>query len=84
MPKSLHSERHQALALALAEQRRRKGLTQAQVAAALGRRQPFIANIESGQRRVDVVELLEIAAVIDLDVPALISHLAEKPLRHGH
>lgn len=75
MPKSLHSERHQALALALAEQRRRKGLTQLQVATALGRQQPFIANIESGQRRVDVVELLDIAAVIDLDVDALIASL---------
>ena len=79
MPKSLHSERHQALALALAEQRRRKGLTQAQVAAALGRRQPFVANIESGQRRVDVVELLDIAAVLDLDVVALLSSLAKQP-----
>lgn len=84
MPKSLHSERHQALALALAEQRRRKGLTQAQVAAALGRKQPFVANIESGQRRVDVVELLDIAAVIDLDVAALILSIAQKPVKQGN
>ena len=52
-------ERHMMLAAALAEARRAKGLTQAQVAAALGRRQPFIANIESGERRVDLVELLD-------------------------
>jgi hypothetical protein len=41
------------------------------VAKSLGRHQSFIANIESGQRRVDLVELLDIASVIGLDVPKL-------------
>jgi transcriptional regulator with XRE-family HTH domain len=63
------------LAAALAEARRAKGMTQAQVAAALGRRQPFIANIESGERRVDIVELLDLAAIVDLDLDGLIGEL---------
>ncbi|WP_137933572.1 helix-turn-helix domain-containing protein [Mesorhizobium comanense] len=75
MPKSLHSKRHLMIAAALAEQRRSKGLSQAQVAKALGRHQPFIANIESGQRRVDLVELLELAEIIDLDVLALVKQV---------
>ena len=75
MPKSVHSERQQTIATALANQRREKGLTQAKVAEALGRHQPFIANIESGERRVDLVELLDIAEVIDLDVEALVRKL---------
>jgi len=75
MPKSVHSERHMMVAAALAEARRAKGMTQAQVAAALGRRQPFIANIESGERRVDLVELLDLSSIIDLDVEALIGQL---------
>lgn len=60
------------IAAAIAEQRRAKGLSQAVVAQALGRHQPFIANIESGERRVDVVELIDIAAVIGLDVSELV------------
>jgi transcriptional regulator with XRE-family HTH domain len=63
------------IAAALASHRRDKGLSQAQVAKALGRHQPFIANIESGERRVDLVELLDLAAVVDLDVEELIHQL---------
>lgn len=63
------------VATALAEQRRAKGLSQAEVAKALGRHQPFVANIESGERRVDVVELVDLAAVVGLDVEQLIRKL---------
>ena len=76
MPKSVHSKRHHMIAAALADQRRSKGLSQAQVAKALGRHQPFIANIESGERRVDLVELLDIASIIGLDVEALVRSLS--------
>ncbi|WP_202325443.1 helix-turn-helix domain-containing protein [Mesorhizobium sp. 113-3-9] len=79
MPKSLHSKRHLMIAAALAEQRRLKGMSQAQVAKAFGRYQPFIANIESGERRIDLVELLDIAAIIDLDVEALLRRLRQLP-----
>ena len=43
------------------------------------RHQPFIANIEAGERRVDVVELLKLADIIDLDVEALIRQLRNVP-----
>lgn len=65
------------IASALTAQRRAKGMTQAQVAEAMGRHQPFVANIESGERRVDLVELLDIADIIELDVEALIKELRE-------
>lgn len=78
MPKSVHSERHKLVASAIAGQRGSKGLSQAQVARALGRHQPFIANIESGGRRVDLVELLDIAAIIGLDVQALVEALQQQ------
>jgi transcriptional regulator with XRE-family HTH domain len=77
MPKSVHSIRQQMIAAALADGRRSKGLTQAQLAKALGRHQPFVANIESGERRVDLVELLDLAAIIDLDVEALLRRLRQ-------
>lgn len=79
MSKSLHSDRHQALVAALVAQRKAKRLSQAAVAKELGRHQPFIANIESGQRRVDLLELLTIARIIDLDVHQLIDRLQQIP-----
>ncbi|MBY3251773.1 helix-turn-helix domain-containing protein [Rhizobium laguerreae] len=79
MAKTLHSKRQEVLVAAIAEQRRAKGLSQAQVAKALGRHQPFIANIESGERRVDLLELLVLADIIDLDVHALIDRLQKSP-----
>ncbi|UVK51287.1 helix-turn-helix domain-containing protein [Mesorhizobium sp. AR02] len=79
MPKSVHSERHRMIAAALASQRRTKGLSQAEVAKVLGRHQPFVANIESGERRVDLVELMAIAKIIDLDVVALVRDLQDSP-----
>lgn len=75
MAKTLHSKRQEVLVAAIAEQRRAKGLSQAQVAKALGRHQPFIANIESGERRVDLLELLALADIIELDVHALVDRL---------
>lgn len=75
MAKTLHSKRQDVLVTAIAEHRRAKGLSQAQVAKALGRHQPFIANIESGERRVDLLELLALADIIELDVHALIDRL---------
>jgi transcriptional regulator with XRE-family HTH domain len=56
-----------ALRALLVERRKKAGLTQAQVAKRLGRYQSYIATVESGQRRVDVVELLDLADAIGFD-----------------
>ncbi len=81
MPKSLYTARHKAIAAAVAEQRRTSELTQVDVAKAMGGNwsQPIIANIESGGRRLDLVELLRLADIIGLDVHALIDQLREIP-----
>ena len=81
MPKSLYTDRHKAIAAAIAEQRRASGLTQVDVAKAMGGNwsQPIIVKIEKGGRRVDLVELLKLANIIGLDVHTLIDHLREIP-----
>ena len=56
-----------AVAELLAARRKEAGLTQAALASQLGRHQSFVATIERGGRRVDVVEFLEFADAIGFD-----------------
>ncbi|MBR0965647.1 helix-turn-helix transcriptional regulator [Bradyrhizobium diazoefficiens] len=67
MPRTLRSPRQKALIAMLIEQRKKSGLTQAQLAKRLKRYQSFVATVESGQRRIDVVEFLEFAEAIGFD-----------------
>ena len=47
--------------------RQAAGLTQGRLAEKLGRPQSFIAKYEGGERRIDLVEFLEISAVLGVD-----------------
>jgi transcriptional regulator with XRE-family HTH domain len=67
MSRTLRSPRHEELRAFLVEQRKKAGLTQAQVASKLGRYQSFVATVEAGERRVDVVELIDFAEAIGFD-----------------
>lgn len=49
----------------LIARREAAGLTQTELAAKLGEYQSFVARLESGQRRVDVVEFLQLAGGFD-------------------
>lgn len=79
MPKTLRSPRHVRLIDLLVEQRKRAGLSQADLAKRLERYQSVVSSMESGGRRVDVVELLDLAEVIGLDVHALLDELLTIP-----
>jgi len=61
MAKSIYSEGHKYLVARLREARERANLTQKQVAELLGVTQSFISKVESGQYRIDVIQLLEFA-----------------------
>ena len=65
--KTLGSERHKALIALLIAKREAAGLTQTELAERLGEYQSFVARLESGQRRVDVVEFLELSQILDFD-----------------
>jgi len=61
----------------LIEQRRKAGLTQAEVAKRLVRHQSFVATIESGQRRIDVVDLFEFAEAIGFSPSVAVQRLMD-------
>ncbi|WP_037146937.1 helix-turn-helix domain-containing protein [Rhizobium phaseoli] len=67
MAKTLGTERHKALIALLIEKWEAAGLTQIELANKLGEYQSFVARLESGQRRVDVVEFLELSEILDFD-----------------
>jgi len=49
---------------ALVEARQKIGLTQSEVALRLGRPQSFVSKYESGERRLDVVEFVEVCEAL--------------------
>jgi len=68
LPQSEYRARYQGFLVRLREARRLAGLTQAEVAERLGKPQSFVSKCESGERRVDFVELLALCEVYRTDV----------------
>lgn len=79
MPKSLCSPRQHRLMELLIAARRGKGLTQAMLAERLGKPQSYVAKYETGERRIDVIEFLDVAAAIGMDTRMLLDELTETP-----
>ncbi len=75
MPKSLRTPRQQLLLSLLVAARKTKGMTQADVAVALGRPQSFVAKYENGERRIDVVEFVDIATALGVSTADLLSKI---------
>lgn len=67
MPKSVFTDAYAELIKVLVEARLAAGLTQVQLAAALGKPQSFISKMERGERRIDVVEFCAVADAIGID-----------------
>jgi transcriptional regulator with XRE-family HTH domain len=63
----LGSARHKALIEFLISKRELAGMTQRDLAERLGEYQSFVARIEGGQRRIDVIEFLNIAEALGFD-----------------
>lgn len=78
MGKTLGSARHKALVDLLIAKREAVGMTQTELANKLGEYQSLVARIESGQRRIDVVEFLEFASILSFDEAKAIKFLAQK------
>ena len=78
MPKSLRTPRQQQLQDLLINLRKSKNFTQAEIAQRLGRPQSFVAKYEGGERRLDVVEFIEVAQALEADPCALLADLVQR------
>ena len=75
MTQSVHSKRYQRLRELLIEARKSRKLSQAALANALGCVQTFVSKYERGERRLDVVEFLDITKALGIDPHEIIGKL---------
>jgi transcriptional regulator with XRE-family HTH domain len=75
MTRSTNHPHYQTSLALLREERKARGVTQVELAEALGNRQVFVSKIENGDRRLDVVELLEYFDGIGSDVVGFVAKL---------
>lgn len=59
----------------LIDKREAAGVTQTELASKLGEYQSFVARLESGQRRIDVVEFIQLSHVLEFDAKSFIEEL---------
>ncbi|MDN7458580.1 MULTISPECIES: helix-turn-helix domain-containing protein [Burkholderia] len=78
MVKSLHSPSYVLFRQLLSKAREDAGLTQTEVAARLRRPQSFVAKYEGGERRLDVVEFIEVCAVLGVEPNSIITPLRKE------
>lgn len=82
MDKAISTEAHQRLCAHLRDLRQRADLRQADIAEQLGKPQSFVSSYESGQRRLDLTELDQLAAILHTDLPTLVDvYLGLRPKR---
>ena len=75
MPRDLNSPKYQHMRALIVAARKANGLTQAEVAAALRRPQSYVADIERRERRIDIIEFLDLAEAIKFDPLAMLEKI---------
>ncbi|WP_416674234.1 helix-turn-helix domain-containing protein [Egbenema bharatensis] len=80
MTSSVFTEQYGRCRELLVQYRQAKSMTQVQLAEALNRPQSFVSKYESGERRLDLVEYLEIANALQFDPCELIRLISNEVL----
>lgn len=75
MTKSVFTDRYKLFLNLLVQERKNRGITQVLLAKRLDKPQSYVSKYENGERRLDVVEFLDIAACLKLDAAAFIQKL---------
>jgi transcriptional regulator with XRE-family HTH domain len=79
MVRTGQSPRHEALRAFLVERRDKAGLHQVDLAKRLRRSQSYVSYVETGQKLVDVIELMEWAHAIGFDPCDALKRLGKVP-----
>jgi len=73
--KETHTRPHGIMCSLLKEFRLRQKLTQEELAKRLGEHQSFVSKVESGERRVDVLELRALCRALNTSLPQFVKAL---------
>ena len=73
--KTIHRDEYDVLINKLIAARKDCNLTQKEVGDQLGWRQDYISKLEAKQRRIDIIELNDLAKIYKKDLSYFISHL---------
>lgn len=77
MPHPLHDPRYQKLAELLLLERKGLGLLQGELAERLNKPQSFVSKYESGIRRLDMIELLEVLGALGVKPHAFLNKVLD-------
>ncbi len=75
MPRGIQDARYRQLIEKLAASRRKAGISQTDLARKLGKRQQFVSKYESGERRLDAIEVIDICRALTLDSVRLLHEI---------
>ncbi|MCK4794521.1 MAG: helix-turn-helix domain-containing protein [Desulfobacteraceae bacterium] len=78
MTSSIFTKRYEVFRELLAQCRRDASVTQLVLAERLGRPQSFVSKYESGERRLDIIEFLEVAEALQFDPIDFIEKLTKE------
>ena len=70
--KSIYDQRYIEVVALVRQARERSGLTQLEVAQRLGRPQSYLSKVETCERRVDLIELMQLCRAIGTTLPDVI------------
>lgn len=71
----MQRNKYESLQKALIETRQSRGLTQTEIAMRLGKPQSFVSKYESGERRLDVVEFLEVCQALSIKPSSILNKI---------
>lgn len=78
MPKGFQDDRYRQLVGLLTEQRKALRLNQSALAERLDTHQQFVSRFETGERRLDVVEFIDVARALGLDPSQLVCEVESR------
>jgi transcriptional regulator with XRE-family HTH domain len=75
MTKSIYTNKYRIFREFLIKKRKNCNLTQEELTKKLKKHQSYVSKYESGERRLDIVELYEILVSLDIDIKTFIAEL---------
>ena len=75
MEKSITSREYAVFLAELRAARKRRGVTQVEMAGRLGETQTFVSKVERGERRLDVIELRRFCQALQLPLTSFVTDL---------